>query len=268
MIKRLYFIAQQLGRNRKSILAWSVIWTLLGLLFSTVFKSMSATAEQSARIYQSLPPAVLKTVNISADYLSKPENFLSGQFLTVYLLAGSIFAVIMGVNAIGGKVYDKTILNMLTKRFSRVSILVLQAIVIAITLVTINIVVGTTLFLSFNLLSGSELSHTYIIATFIGAAIIFMTFAAIGLVAGIMLEKSHASAVGSAIAVISFFVNGLGALAGAPSWLQKCSVYYYFNTTHLREFYALDARVFVLIALTASLLVLGGLAFRKRNLYL
>jgi len=266
--RHLSFMTQQLGRNRKSILSWSIIWTLLGLLFAAVFKTMSATAEQSARIYEALPPAVLKAVNISTDYLTKPENFLSGQFLTIYLLAGSIFAVILGVNAIGGKVHDKTILNYVTKRLSRMSIFLLQAAVILVTLMVMNLVVGITLLISFNLFSGSEPSLSYMVSTFIGAATVFITFAAIGLIAGVKMEKSHALAFGSAIAIISFFVNGLGALAGVPAWLQKCSLYYYFDTTHLRDFYSLDARIFVLIGLSLLLIIAGAFIFRRKNLYL
>lgn len=263
-----YFIIQQLKRHRKSILAWSVIWTLLSLLFSTVFKSMSATAEQSARIYQSLPPAVLKTVNISADYLTKPENFLSGQFLTIYLLAGSIFSVIMGVNAIGGRIQDKTIFMYLSKKLPRVSIYLMQAFVVVLTLILLNIIVGTVLYTSFSLFSGADPSLSYILATFTGAAVVFTAFAAIGLIAGVLLEKSPAAALGSALAVISFFVNGLGALAGVPAWLQKCSLYYYFDTQQLRELYTLDARIFVIISLTLLLISLGAYFFRKKDLYL
>lgn len=264
----MFFVAQQFSRHRKAILAWSFIWTLLGLLFATVFKTMSASAEQSARIYESLPPAVLKTVNISADYLTKPENFLSGQFLTIYLLAGSIFAVILGVNAVGGKIQDKTILNFLTKKLSRTSIYLSQAIVIAATLVVMNVTVGATLLAAFNIFSGAETSLKYIVSTFVGSVIIFMTFAAIGLFTGVLLEKQRATALCSAVAVISFFMNGLGTLAGVPSWLQKSSLYYYFNPEHLRDYYAIDTRIFVLVALIALFLAAGAYVFRKKDLYL
>lgn len=264
----LYFALQLFKRNRTSVIAWGIVWTLLGLLFATVFKSMSETAEQSARIYQSLPPAVLKTVNISADYLTRPENFLSGQFLTIYLLAGSIFSVIMGVKAIGGRIQDRTILTSLTKRISRGSTYALHAFVIITTLLLMNIIVGIALLTSFTLLSGAEISVQYIIATFSGAALVFICFAAVGLMAGVKIEKSHASAIGSALAVISFFVNGLGALAGVPAWLQKLSLFYYFDTVMLRDLYAINSRIFALISLTIILIGLGAYLFRKKDIYL
>lgn len=261
-------MVQQLKRHRKAVVAWSIIWTLLSLLFSTVFKSMSATADESARIYESLPDAVLKTVNISADYLTKPENFLSGQFLTVYLLAGSIFSVIMGVNAVGGKIQDKTIVTYLTKRLSRISIYLMQAIVLLISLIVMNSVVGAALFVSFHLFSGSDPSLKYIAATFLGSITIFTTFAVIGLCAGVLVDKSRATAFGSALAVISFFINGLGTLAGVPSWLQKFSLYYYFDTQQLRDFYVIDGRILVLIVLSIVLTIFGSHIFRKKDLYL
>ena len=261
-------ITQQLRRNRKTIFAWAIIWTLVGLLFSYVFKTMSSEASESARIYQSLPPAVLKTFNISNDYLSKPEKFLSGQFLSIYLLSGSIMAVMAGAHAIGGRIADRTLFNFLTKRLPRPMFYLLQATALILTQLALNIVAGIAMFATFTLLSGADPDVKYFLSLFAGSTAVFVMFGMFGLLAGLFLEKGRAAATGSALAVISFFLNGLGSLDGVPSWVQKCSVYYYLNPEHLRDAYALDARIFVLAALAVIFLTAGTFVFRKKDIYL
>jgi putative exporter of polyketide antibiotics len=267
--QQIHFVQQQLRRHAKSIIIWIIIWTLVGLLFASVFKTLSATAEQSSRIYQALPPAILKAVNISTDYLTRPEKFLSGQFLTVYLLAGSIFSVFMGVGAIGGKIYDKTISNFLTKPLSRGVIYMLQALVNGMTIVAMSLGVTLTMYTSFRFLSGTHPSTRYFVALWLGSVLIFWTFAALGQLAGVVLQKTRAEAFGGALAVFSFFINGLGSLAGVPTWLQKCSLYYYFDTVKLRDVYSLDITKTVILVGIATVFVVAGMTiFRRKDLHL
>jgi ABC-type transport system involved in multi-copper enzyme maturation permease subunit len=269
-MKTLTLFYIQLSSRFRTILVWIAIWTLLSCLFASVFNDLSKTAADSIKLYQSLPPAVLHTFNISADYLTQVEKFLSGQFLSVYMLAGSIFSVFLGVSAIGGKIEDATIANLLTKSFSRVRIYVTQAATNIALLLVASIGTGLSMFTIFKLISNQEnISTHYFISTFTGTAILFITLALLGQLLGMVIGKAHGQAAGSALVVMSFFVNGLGALAGVPSWLQKCSVFYYFNTIELRDLYSLDwMRLLVLITGSLLLLLAGSILFRRKDLYL
>ena len=260
-------ILQQLRKSRRLIIVWSSVWILLSLLFATVFKTFSASAVQSAKIYESLPPAVLKTVNIPTDYLTTPEKFLSGQFLTVFLLAGSILAVTLSVNAIGGRIQNRSIVSLLTKNLSRPFIYLALALTLAIVIITINIVVGASLYVMFTLFGGMSPSLSYIISFVVGATVTFTTFVALGQLLGTVLQKNHASSLGYAFAVVSFFANGLGSLSGVPSWIRKSSVYYYFDTLNLSRTNSLEIKLLILLLLTFLLLLIGVFAFRKKDIY-
>ena len=256
------------AQRSRSVITWVIIWSLLGLLFAFVFKDLSKSAEENFKLYQSLPAGVLKTVNISSDYLTKPEKFLSGQFLTVYLLAGSIFSVFMGVGALGAKIENSTIVNLLSKPLSRTTLYLSQAFTSLLGIFTASALIGLIMYSEFNLAVDIPLSKGYFVATFVGSAIVFTWFAWLGQLLGLLVPKARAEAMGSALGVVSFFVNGLGSLEGVPTWIQKCSVFYYLNSAQLRDLYSLDAtRLLVLIVSGVLILALGVFAFRRKQLY-
>lgn len=261
---------QQFASRSRSVLFLVIAWTLLGLLFAVVFKDLSRTAAQTIKIYQALPPAILHSFNISNDYLTHVEKFLSGQFLSVYMLAGGIFALFMGVGSIGGKIEDSTIANLLNKPFSRATIYLTQAITNIVSLIIASAATGAIMYGLFAAFSGQKsISVQYFVSAFSGATIIFITVALLGQLLGMVIGKVKAQAAGSAFIVFSFFLNGLGALAGAPTWLQNTSIFYYFNTVQLRDFYNLDMRrLAVLLVASAVFLIIGTLWFRRKDLYL
>lgn len=268
-MKRRYIllITQQLKKSKKLFMVWSSVWLLLSILFAAVFKTMSVSADESAKIYASLPQAVLKTVNIPMDYLSSPEKFLSGQFLTVFLLAGSILAITISVHAIGGRIQDKTIIGLLTKDFSRPTLYAALAFALALVFVAMSFAAGISLYGMFALFSSATPSLMYICSLAVGAGILFMTFLGLGQLLGTVLQKPYALGAGYAFAIVSFFANGLGALAGAPAWIQKSSLYYYFDASALSQSNSLGVKVVVLVGLALLFTIVGMAAFRKKDIY-
>jgi ABC-type transport system involved in multi-copper enzyme maturation permease subunit len=261
---------QQLTSRSRSILVWIIVWSLLGLLFVSVFNDLSKNAAQSMNIYDSLPKGVLEAFNIGNDYLTKSEKFLSGQFLSVYLLAGGIFSVFMGIGAVGSKIEDKTIANLLTKPLSRVSIYVAQALTNAITLLLASCGAGAVIFGLFSTLGTEKnLSTSYFVGAFVGAGCVFITFSLLGQLLGMLGGKGHGQAIGGALVFGSFFLNGLGALAGVPSWLQKCSLFYYLDSAQLRDTYHLNGPRLIILAIVAVVLLIAGVTwFRRKDIYL
>jgi len=261
---------QQFASHYKTILLWTVVWSLLALLFVSVFNDLSKTAAQSIRLYQSLPPAILNTFNISSDYLTKSEKFLSGQFLTIYLLAGGVFSVFIGVGSVGGKLDNATIATFLTKPISRVSFYITELLTSAATMLTVSATVGIIMYGLFATLANQpSVSAQYFVAAFLGSGCLFVTLAIFGQALGTLLNRTHAQAVGAALVVFSFFVNGLGSLAGVPAWLQKVSIFYYLDTTQIRDLYSLNGgRLWVLGVVSLVFLVIGTLWFRRKDIYI
>ncbi len=198
------------------------------------------------------------------------ENFFSGQFLTIYTLAGSVFALFIGIAIIGGKIEDGTIAGFLTKPLRRSQIYLGSFINNVIFLVLSSAAIGTVVYELFNLLTRQAyISTQYFINAFLSTTIVFITVLAAGQLLGLFLAKSRAHALGAFLIVLTWFVNSLGSLQGFPQWLRPFSPFYYFNNAQLRDTFTLDwHHLIVLPAATSLLVVIGVFLFRKKDIYL
>ena len=251
-------------------LFWTLIWIALGILFSSVFQSLSDSAQDVEKAYGSLPPAVLKSFNIESGYLTQVERFLSGEFLTIYTLIGAVFAFFQGLNEVGGKIDDRSISNFLTKNISRSSYYILQLVANLIFLLTSNALVWTSIYWSFRFFtSGVDIPVDYFVNGIISTSVLFVCISGFGQLLGIILPKSPAQYSGISFLVFSWFLNSLSNIQGYPEWLKPVSAFYYLNIPKLRDELSLDfTRINVLILVFIVCIVVGLIIFRKKDLYL
>lgn len=263
---------QQLSIKLRSLGVWILIWCVLLLFFTTVFNSLSKDAADTAKVFQQLPKEVFTAININpAAYLTSIENFLSGQFLFVYLLAGSIFSFSLGVGAIGRRIENGTIAGILTKPIPRTVVYLMQAKVTMLFLLLAGSLIGTFAWTIFNALLTNQdsISGRYFFGLFLGSTLLFMTFSALGQLLGMMLNGGRSLAVGAGLIVASWFINSLGELANLPTWLQYASVFHYFDVPMLRDDFALNgARTACLILLLIAVTIIGSRLFKKKDIYI
>ena len=267
----LIFFLQQLRVRARSLGIWVLVWTLVLTLYAAVFNSLSKNAAQTEQLYKSLPKGILNFANISAtDYLTKVEKFFSGQFLTIYTLAGSIFALFIGIAVIGGKIEDGTIAGILTKPLKRTQIYLGQFANSLVFIVLGSAAIGTIGYELFNLLTNQKyISVEYFANAFLGTAMILVAMVALGQLLGLFLSKSRAQSLGAFLIVMSWFINSLGSLQGFPQWLRPFSPFYYLNNVQLRDDFTLDWHHLIALPITAVILVIAGiLVFRQKDIYL
>jgi ABC-type transport system involved in multi-copper enzyme maturation permease subunit len=245
---------------------------LVLFLFANVFNSFSKDAAANAQLFEQLPKGIFQAININpAAYLTQIEQFISGQFTFVYLLAGSIFAFNLGVGTIGKRIENRTIAPLVTSRMSRGGVYITQF-------------ATNTLFFAFsgtllccialaimnNVLTYQQnISTSYFIGLFVGSSLLFITFSALGQLIGMLLNGEKASQIGAGIVVVSWFIASLGEFAHIPVVIQKLSLFGYFDVTLLRDSHILSGSLTViLIVIALSFTLIGYLAFRKKNLYL
>ncbi|MBL8159046.1 ABC transporter permease subunit [Candidatus Saccharibacteria bacterium] len=268
----LTLLAQQFRLKLGSLAIWTIVWSLLLLLFSSVFNSLSDDAEETAKVFESLPKELYGALNINPSaYLTSIENFLSGQFLFVYMLAGTIFAFALGVGAIGKRIENGTIANFLTRPLPRGDIYIVQWLVNCLFLAMAGALVGGIAWLIFDtLLTGQDIiSEGYFFWTFTGTTLLFITFATLGQLVGTLMNGGRSLAVGAAIAVASYFINALGAIAELPQWLQSVSLFHYLDVATLRDEYVLNGeRALYLVGFTLLFVLLGWLLFRRKDIYI
>jgi ABC-type transport system involved in multi-copper enzyme maturation permease subunit len=191
--------------------------------------------------------------------------------LSVYLLAGSIFAFSLGVGSIGKRIESRTIASQLTKPVSRMQLYTLEVITNGIFLVVSSVVLCAISLVLFNTLlqNQSSVSTTYFVSLFLGSGLLFIAFAVLGQLVGVILNGGRSVLVGAAVVVVSWFVNSLAPLVHMPSVVQKFSLFHYFDVTLLRTHYD------IALGLTLQLLVIilvvfiaGRQVFNNKNIYI
>lgn len=265
-------LLQELRARRRLLITWSIIWSLLLVFFTSVFNSFSKDAAQNAQLFEQLPKGFFDALNINPSlYLSQIEQFISGQFLFVYLLAGCIFAFSMGVGAIGKRVDNRTIALLLTSPLSRGKIYMTQLVAnLLFFVVSGTLLCVVSLLAMNNLLSHQEVvSMAYFVCLFAGSSLLFSTFSALGQLIGLLTNGEHATQIGAGIVVVSWFTTSLGNLVNIPAVLQHLSLFQYFDTTLLRDNFTLSTSgSIVLFSVIIALAVAGTIAFRRKNIYL
>lgn len=267
----LQFLIYRVKRRYLSLLIWSAFWLFFGLVFSSLFNSLSKDAISFQTLIESMPKSITASFNITADYLTKVEKFISGQFLTIYTLGGTVFALFIGVNEVGGKIEDGTWVQFHTKNISRIQLYLLQNLSNIIFLGLSSILVWLGLFLEFKLLatSQSDISLQYFTVSALATFCLFVCATSFGQLLGIIVSKIQAQAFGSSVLVFMWFLNSLSTTSGYPEWLKPVSLYFYINVPRLRDQFSLDfPKILVLILLSITFTIAGSLFFRQKDLQL
>jgi len=271
-MSELALLKQELRDKRRSLLIWIAVWSLLLLLFSSVFNSFSRDAAANAQLFEQLPQGIFQAINIDpAAYLTKIEKFISGQFLFVYLLAGSIFAFTMGVGAIGKRIENRTLASLLTSPISRSKIYAVQALSSIVYFAVAGAALcGMALLLVNTIITTQEnISTQYFINLFIGSTLLFIAFSCLGQLLGMIANGEHAVQFGAGIVVVSWFLTSLGEFVHIPAGFQSLSLFHYFDVTTLRDNFVLNGpKTTVLIGVITGFVVLGVRLFRKKDIYL
>jgi ABC-type transport system involved in multi-copper enzyme maturation permease subunit len=253
------------------MLIWAAVWLALGLTYSTLFNSLSSGAKDFQTAIQSLPKSITTSFNIGEDYLSKVENFLSGQFLTLFTLAGTVFGVMIGVGEIGGKIEDGTLVHFMTKNLSRIQIYLLQNLTNIVFLGVSNVIIWAGIYLEFKLFatSQSDIHSQFFALGCLATWLMFVAASSFGQFLGAWFSKNIAQYSGITILVFMWFLHGLSNTDGYPDWLKPLTIFYYLDVPKLRDEFLLDtSRTLVFVLITIISVIFGSAIFRQKDLRL
>ena len=248
---------------------WIGVWLSLGLVFALLFDSLSEEALEAEEFITRLPAAITDTFNIGSGYLTEVEKFLSGQFMTVYTLIGTIFALIQGVGVVGGVIEDRTISNYITKNISRLNFYAGKFLINLVFFATSGAAVWGLVYLFFDIFSSqSELSLGYFFAAYFATSTLFIVVSGIGQLLGVILPKNIAQLGGIGFLVFTWFLNSLSSISGYQECIKPTSIFYYLNSTKLRDDFTFDIdRLAVLYVVYLISLVVGIIIYRQKDVH-
>ncbi len=258
----------EVKKKIKSCIIWCIIWFGMALMMASMFDILQDTIDQE--FMASLGQDLMSLMNADLDYLSKVEKFVGGEFLTFYAMTAGILAVIMGVNSIGGRIYDKTITQLATKKVSRTGIYISQLVSNIIYFVVSSIAIGILTYFSFYLLSSQDsISIKYFFNAFAVVLILEIATFSLGQMLGVLIKKNIAQSAGVGFVVITWFFDSLSKLDGFPEFLQYISPFHYLNIPHINKYFVLNQPdSLVLIFTSIVMITIGAIAFNKKDIYI
>jgi|GEM_PF-4635270 len=244
--------ALELQLKKISFFWWCFSWSSLAVFFISVFETVAGEQGLSQDFIKSIPPELAKSVNIGNNYLEQIESFISGQFLTFYLLIGGIYLTMVGINSISGKIQNGQILEYIFRPYTRSQVFIGVYLSNLIFIVVSNFIVTISLFLSAEYLTDqSDISLNYFIFFYLGNILLQFFFLNLGLLFGLLVASGKQVGIGIGMVVASWFINNILNLTDLPKALRFISPFYYFDTSLLSSDFALDNFLSILILFMA-----------------
>jgi ABC-2 type transport system permease protein len=210
-------------------------------------------------------PEALRALIGEADYGS-PEGFLAAEFFSWVPIVTVIFAIMAGTSALAGEEANGTLDLLLAQPLTRLRLAAEK--IAALSLATAGVVVavlpGWLLSVPF---VEMELSWTRLIGATLNLLPVTLFFVALALWAGVAFaDRRTATAVVSAFAVATYFVNYLAALVDVIAPLAWLSPFKYYAGTETMTEGIGWAKAAGLIGLTLLFFLLAMASFQRRDI--
>jgi ABC-2 type transport system permease protein len=255
--------AKTLWDQRRSLAAWAIGITVVGVFYAA-FYPMVNTPEM-VQALESYPKGMLEALGMTDA--TSPTGYLGST--TFGLLCPTliiVFAAAIGGSAIAGEEESGRLDLTLAHPVSRWSVLVQRCAAIVVAMLGVCLVLALALVAIAVPAQLEEVGVTRLVAASVHLAMFGITFGALALGVGAATgRRSLAFAVVAVVGVLGFFGNNLGPTIEGLGWLRDVSPFHYYSgSVPLRNGIQL-ADLGVLAVVSLVLVLLGGVAFDRRD---
>lgn len=261
-------LRKTLWDRRRTIWIWVGALSALVLVTFAAWPAISNTTESMQALIELIPREMLAMFGMSdPKALATPAGFLSSR---AYLTIGPIMIVVFCVSAV-----SKTIVReeaegifdlLLASAVERRQLLIQKVAAIAGMATLISLCLTLVVFLG-NLIWHTELQSLHIISANLGLALLGLCYGGIALgLWGLWGARGAAMRYTAAIAVVTYFMNGIGSLMESISPLRALSPFYWYlgDTVPLGKGPQASYLLLLLVALAGTAFALRR--FDKRDL--
>jgi ABC-2 type transport system permease protein len=255
-------------RNIKGALIWSVSIGLLAFYFFSFFNAIKSNSQSIQQLFTAYPKELIQAFGIDTSMYTSPIGFFNSEFSLMFVIANSIYAVMLGANTIGKELSSRTIIFLLTKSVRRETIAFTKLAVISSVLFLTNVVVGILAYLGAKYyITDVEISIQFFVLFFVAQFIFQFLFLSLGFTLGIILTEGRALAISSGIFIATTFINIFRGLQNAPDWFKYLTPFYYSDFPSIAQNLTLKTPdIFVLSIIALGILAIGFVYFRRMDI--
>jgi len=259
---------RELKANLKSLLIWSAIIILLIFMAGAKYSAFAGDPEL-LKMLDSMPPALLDALSMSAFNLTTISGFYGVMFIYFALMA-AIAAAIWGSDSISKEERDKTVEFSLVLPVSRSRVVTakgLAALVNCVVFVLITWVVSLVAVRSYN---PDQAFYNFLALEMQAMFVIELIFLAIGLLLGCAMKQYKLSG-STAIAIIltTYFMSIMAVMNEKLDFLKYFTPFKYFDAGELLRSGKMDGMYLLISAAIIVVCVAAAYwSYNKRDLYI
>jgi ABC-2 type transport system permease protein len=252
--------AKTLWDARRALVGWAIGLALMSVFYSSVYPSISKSA---ASLLQSYPETLKQAFQL---YDLSPAGYLGASVFGVLgPLLMILFAVASGTRAIAGDEENGTLELLLAHPVTRTQVVLhrFAALVAAAT------VLGGAMLLALLGVNGPaelNLPVGHLVAMVVNLILLGVAFGAFALAAGAMVgRRAPVFAVTAVAGVLTYLANAFASQVEGLAWTRNLSPFHYYSGgAPLRHgLHLVDTGV--LLAISAALVTIAVLAFKRRD---
>ena len=254
-----------LKTNRKKILGWCIAVFLITLIYMTLFPYVKDMAQMK---FDTMPKEVMQLMGIEdMSYIGDYSSYF-GTIYNLLLIAISVFMATFSVGLIVNEERNKTIEFLYSLEISRSEIFISKLIVSFIALFFVELVVVIPAVACGIFMGGDGFELLGFLQAFKIASFTPFVFMSIGFLLGGISSK-NSGGISAMFVVVTYFIGYLSAiLEDKAKWLAYFSPLQLFSSNNaMNPDNKLYIELGVYFAISIVCLVIGGLAYKKRDFF-
>lgn len=259
-------ISFEIKRRLKTTIIWTVIISLVGLLYTAMGPAFINQSETLISFLSGMGEDFLKGFGINLDTFFSPAGFFGyiGGFIALVL---AIQAMIYGIKAFVGEKNNKSIEFLYVKPNSRINIFIQKYIANIILLTITQVVVITILYFATDIINTVDYDHHLmflLLLTFVPLQYMFFT---LGTLIGVTVDRlKNIVAISIGIGIGMFFLNMLGGIIDNQI-INYITFFNYYNLSDITFNNQYDSHfVLISIGIICFLTIISAIIFMKKDM--
>lgn len=260
---------ETLRRHWRGMIGWGIGIALLALVQVVILSDVEAI-EQMAQLMSALPPFILAMVGGGdAEFLATPEGYLAMRFFGIIVIVFGFYAVTAGLNVTANDEEQGITDIHMSLPITRVQLMMERTLAYALLLLGVigfsflGLIIGLATTPTIVIDMGKVISGTL---NTIPASMAMLTFTVCA--GALFRRRSMAITAATAFIAGSYFLDTMGRAAPgtAIDQLRALSFYSYYDGTNVIQHGLSVGNILILSVVTVALLVIGIVAYQRRDL--
>lgn len=203
---------REIKANSRSFLVWTVSLAIFNFAMMMLYPSFADEAGGLADFIEMLPQEFLRAFGLDRLSLSDIMGYYATEGYLVFILASSLYAVLLSSSLLAKEESDKTIEFLLARPVTRSQVVLNKLLALTVLLFVLNTIVSLTTWAGFELYKREAYHMATLGWLFLAPFLAQMTFAMISLLLSLFVTRKrnvYASGIGLVLLLyfISFFVE-------------------------------------------------------------